>query len=258
MAGDSGLTSPWGASRREGDVADRRAELAANAEAVRSRIAAACTAAGRPADSVRVVAITKTWPASDVRLLAGLGFRDVGENRDQEARPKAAQCADLELTWHFVGQLQRNKAASVVSYAHVVQSVDRARLIAALDRAAEQAGRRVGVCIQVDLDPEAGGEADPHLGRGGARADQVLALADLVVTTQNLDLLGVMAVAPLGVDPRGPFDRLAAIHRSLLALHPTALMRSAGMSADLEAAVLAGATHLRLGSALLGHREPLK
>lgn len=258
MAGDPDSTTPAGAVRGEGESESRRAELAANAEVVRRRIAAACAAAGRPTGSVRVVAITKTWPASDVRLLAGLGFRDVGENRDQEARPKAAACADLELTWHFVGQLQRNKAASVVSYAHVVQSVDRAKLVAALDRAAVQAGRRVGVCIQVDLDPEARGEVDPHVGRGGAAPEDVLDLADLVVTTRSLDLLGVMAVAPLGIDPRGPFDLLAGVHERLLAQHPTASMRSAGMSVDLEAAVGAGATHVRIGSALLGHREPLK
>lgn len=258
MAGDSAPTSPVGESLRTDEIQARRAELAANAEALRGRIAAACAAAGRPSSSVRVVAITKTRPASDVRLLAGLGFRDVGENRDQEARPKAAACADLSLTWHFVGQLQRNKAASVASYAHVVQSVDRAKLVAALDRAAVQGGRRLGVCIQVDLDPEARGEVDPHAGRGGAAPKDVLAIADLVVTTQNLDLLGVMAVAPLGIDPHGAFDLLAVAHERLLAQHPTATMRSAGMSADLEAAISAGATHVRIGSALLGHREPLK
>jgi pyridoxal phosphate enzyme (YggS family) len=236
----------------------RTEELAANLTSVRARIDAAVSAAGRSAGSVTVVAITKTWPASDVRILAGLGVDHVGENRDQEARPKAAECADLSLTWHFVGQLQRNKAGSVAHYATIVESVDRVPLVAALDRAAGQVGRRIGVCLQVDL-VEA---PDPvHTGpgrRGGARPDEVLDLAAEVAGAGNLDLLGVMAVAPLGVDPRGPFDRLAAVHERLLVEHPGATMRSAGMSGDLEEAVAAGATHVRLGSALLGHRKSLK
>lgn len=236
----------------------RTEELAANLTSVRARIDAAVSAAGRSAGSVTVVAITKTWPASDVRILAGLGVDHVGENRDQEARPKAAECADLSLTWHFVGQLQRNKAGSVAHYATIVESVDRVPLVAALDRAAGQVGRRIGVCLQVDLveapDPVQTGPGR----RGGARPDEVLALAAEVAGAGNLDLLGVMAVAPLGVDPRGPFDRLAAVHERLLVEHPGATMRSAGMSGDLEEAVAAGATHVRLGSALLGHRKSLK
>lgn len=201
------------------------------------------------------MAITKTRPASDVRLVAGLGLRDVGENRDQEARAKVAACADLPLTWHFVGQLQRNKAASVATYAHVVHSVDRDALVTALDRAAGRVGRRIGACIQVDL---ADASADGGAGRGGAHPGVVLDLAALVASSVNLDLRGVMAVAPLGIDPRGPFERLAAIRAQVLAEHPGASMMSAGMSADLEAAIAAGATHVRLGSALLGHRTTLK
>jgi pyridoxal phosphate enzyme (YggS family) len=235
----------------------RRGELAANLEEVQHRIAAACAAADRDPASVTVVAITKTWPVADVELLAELGIRHVGENRDQEARDKAAACAGLGLTWHFVGQLQRNKAASVARYADVVESVDRSALVAALDRGVQRAGRRVGVCIQVDLD-ERPDPADGDTGRGGARPAEVLALADEVAASGALDLLGVMAVAPLGADPRPAFDRLAAIHGQLQAQHPGAGMRSAGMSADLEPAIAAGATHVRLGSALLGHRTPLK
>jgi hypothetical protein len=232
----------------------RRTQLAANLAAVRQRIETACRVAGRHGEEVTIVAITKTFPASDVRLLAELGITDVGENRDQDARPKAQACADLGLTWHFVGQLQRNKAASVASYAAIVESVDRARLVTALDRAAGQAGRRLGACLQVDLD-----ERPPDVGpstaeRGGCAPAELLALAGQVAASEHLDLLGVMAVAPLGVDPRGAFDRLADLHVGLLAEHPGATMRSAGMSGDLEAAIAAGATHVRLGSALLGRR----
>jgi PLP dependent protein len=240
----------------------RRTELAANLAVVQQRVGTACAAAGRDPGSVTIVAITKTWPVADVELLAELGIRHVGENRDQEARDKAAACAGLGLTWHFVGQLQRNKAASVARYADVVESVDRSALVAALDRAAQHAGRRLGVCVQVDLDerPDTAGldSAGGAPGRGGADPGVVLALADEVAGSSSLDLLGVMAVAPLGADPRPAFDRLAAIHEQLLAEHPGAVMRSAGMSADLEPAIAAGATHIRLGSALLGHRAPLK
>jgi hypothetical protein len=236
----------------------RRAALAENLAVVTERVAAACLAADRDPQEVTIVAITKTWPASDVELLAELGIRHVGENRDQEAREKASACAGLGLTWHFVGQLQRNKAASVARYADVVESVDRPSLAAALDRGAQQAGRRLGVCIQVDLDetPHEGGAGG--VVRGGAAPDDVLSLAEQVVGCGSLALLGVMAVAPLGVDPAPAFDRLAIIHEQVMAHHPGATMRSAGMSGDLEPAIAAGATHIRLGSALLGHREPLK
>ena len=236
----------------------RRAELAQNLTSVTQRITAACVAADRDPQEVTIVAITKTWPAGDVELLAELGIRHVGENRDQEAREKAAACAGLGLTWHFVGQLQRNKAASVAGYADIVESVDRASLVAALDQGAERAGRRLGVCIQVDLDrtPADGTAGGPA--RGGAGPDEVLGLADQIGACDRLDLLGVMAVAPLGADPGAAFDRLAAIHEQVRAQHPGATMRSAGMSGDLEPAIAAGATHIRLGSALLGHRESLK
>jgi len=239
------------------EASPRAVELRARLAQVRERIAAACAAAGRPATEVTLVAITKTHPAEDVRLLAGLGVTHVGENRDQEARPKALACSDLPLTWHFVGQLQRNKAISVAQYAQIVESVDRTALVGALDRAADRSGGRLGVCVQVDLDEEPGPADAPHL-RGGARPDAAVELADAVAATAHLDLLGVMAVAPLGADPAAAFARLAATHEAVLAHHPQARMRSAGMSADLEAAVAAGATHVRLGSALLGPRSDLK
>jgi hypothetical protein len=228
---------------------DRLAELAANLGRVRARLAAACRAAGRDPEAVSLVAITKTWPADDVRRLAALGVRDVGENRDQEARPKAAACADLGLVWHFVGQLQTNKARSVAGYADVVHSVDRPRLVSALDRGAVEAGRAVGVLLEVALDGEAG--------RGGAPTAEVPALAALVAESAALRLLGVMGVAPLGADPAPAFARLAAVSAALRSEHPQAGWISAGMSGDLEAAIAAGATHVRVGTALLGRRGPL-
>jgi pyridoxal phosphate enzyme (YggS family) len=227
----------------------RREDLAANLAAVRERIAKACEAAGRSPDEVTLVAVTKTFPASDVRLLAELGVTDVAENRDQEAAPKAAECGDLGVTWHFVGQLQTNKARSVVSYSDVVHSVDRPRLVTALSHAAAGAGRSLRCLIQVALD-----EAE---GRGGVRPDGVRALADAIAAAEALELGGVMAVAPLGADPAPAFDRLAEISLSLRGEYPAAKTVSAGMSGDMEQAIESGATHVRVGTALLGGRRAI-
>ncbi len=227
----------------------RTDDLAANLAAVRERIAKACAAAGRSADEVTLVAVTKTFPASDVRLLAGLGIDQVAENRDQEAGGKAAECEDLDLTWHFVGQLQTNKVRSVLSYADVVHSVDRERLVTALSREAERSGRSPRCLIQVSLDDSEG--------RGGVRPDGVLALADRLAAAPGLELGGVMAVAPLGADPAPAFDRLAEVVTSLRADHPAAKMVSAGMSGDMEHAIARGATHVRVGTALLGGRRAI-
>jgi pyridoxal phosphate enzyme (YggS family) len=243
----AGTSGPAGAQR------DRSADIAGGIAAVRARIEQAATAAGRDPALVTVVVVTKTFPVSDVRALHALGVRDVGENRDQEAAPKAQQCADLDLRWHFVGQLQTNKAASVATYASVVHSVDRPRLVAAMDAAAHRAGRELDVLVQVDLDERA-----PAVGRGGAAPGDLPALADAVATTEALRLRGLMAVAPLGQDPEPAFARLAALAAELRAAHPAATWVSAGMSDDLEAAVAAGATHVRVGSAILGHRPPLR
>jgi PLP dependent protein len=229
----------------------RAAELSANLRALRARIAAACAAAHRPAEAVTLIAITKTFPASDVRLLASLGVTDVGENKDQEAVQKAAECADVEppLRWHFVGQLQVNKAKSVVRYADVVHSVDRSRLIGALGSRARAAGRVITCLIQVDLDPH------PDPGRGGASPGEVPALAAEVAGTSGLLLGGVMAIAPLGAPPRPAFHRLAEVAGLVAATYPGATMISAGMTGDLEEAIAEGATHVRVGTALLGGRR---
>ena len=227
----------------------REQQLATNLRRLEDRVAAACRRAGRPRRDVRVIAVTKTWPARDVRRLAGLGMREVAENRDQEAAPKARACADLDLVWHFVGQLQTNKARSVAAYADVVHTVDRPRLVTSLARGAAEHGRSLRALLQVRLDD------DPH--RGGADAGELAALADLVERTQGLELAGLMAVAPLGADAQSFFARLVRLAHDLRQDHPQAGWLSAGMSGDLEAAVRYGATHLRIGTALLGSRPPL-
>jgi len=232
---------------------ERGQQLAAALAAVRERIERAGAAAGRDPAGLTLVVVTKTFPADDVARLADLGVTDVGENRDQEAAAKAHALVDRGLRWHFVGQLQRNKARSVAGYADVVHSLDRARLVAALDHGAEAAGRRIDVLVQVDLD-----EAGPAAGRGGARPGEVPAIAAEVAASSGLRLRGVMAVAPLDQDPAEAFARLRELSLALRADHPGAGAISAGMSGDLEQAVAAGATHLRVGNAILGRRPPLQ
>ena len=229
----------------------RRAELAAGLASVRERIDAARASAGRD-DEVGLVVVTKFFPASDVRLLADLGVREVGENRHQEAEAKAAECAGLDLVWHYIGALQSNKAAAVARYAGVVESLDRPKLVRGLDRGAAERGSPLDVLVQVSLDPP-GAE---H--RAGAAPDDVPALAAAVEAAEHLRLRGLMAVAPLGEDPAAAFDRLARVRERLLADHPHADRLSAGMSGDLEQAVAAGATHVRVGSAILGSRPAVR
>ncbi len=235
---------------RPAEQAGRAEELAANLAAVRARIAAATRACDRPAESVTLVVITKNWPGSDVRTLAGLGVTDVGENRDQEAHAKAGECADLGLRWHFVGQLQTNKARSVACYADVVHSVDRAKLVGALGAGARAASRVLGCLIQVSLDGD--------VARGGALPVDVPWLAQQIVATGGLELRGLMGVAPLSSPPAPAFARLAAVSADLRSDHPDAGWISAGMSGDLEQAIAAGATHVRVGSAILGARPALR
>ncbi len=230
----------------------RADELAANLLAVRRRIDVACEAAGREAGEVGLTVVTKFFPASDVRILADLGVRDVGENRHQEAAAKAADCGDLPLRWHFIGALQSNKAAAVASYADVVESLDRPKLVGGLQRGAHERGHGVDVLLQVSLDPP-GAE---H--RAGAEPADLSALAAAVVDSGSLRLRGLMAVAPLGEDPDAAFRRLAEIREEFLVEHPEATDLSAGMSQDLEAAIRHGATRVRVGSAVLGPRPSVQ
>ena len=237
-------------------VDERRDFLAQRLQEVRERIDRARTAAGRT-DDVDLVVVTKTFPASDVDLLADLGVRDVGENRDQEAKAKRAQVTSGDLRWHMIGRLQRNKASSVARWADVVESVDRLPLVGALADAAARAERadRLGVLIQVSLDPPEAGD------RGGAEPADVLQIARAIAERPELELQGVMAVAPhpdTGIDPLAAFRRLADVAARLKRDHPGALTVSAGMSEDLEEAVACGATQVRIGGAILGQRPSVQ
>lgn len=231
-------------------MSDRRNELAANLSLVLDRIERAADAAGRDARDVQLIVVTKYFPVSDVDLLVDLGIRHIGENKDQEASAKVAELARRgDLTVHFIGQLQSNKVANVASYADVVQSVDRAKVVAGLARAAERDGRALDILLQVALDGSGG--------RGGVDPDEALVLADLVAESSALTLRGVMAVAPREGSPRHAFARLREVAGGIRAAHPRATWISAGMSGDLEDAVAEGATHLRVGSAILGSRPSL-
>lgn len=236
------------------ELDDRSRELRDNLAAVRARIADAARAAGRAADDVTLIVVSKYFPVADVRRLIDLGVTDFGENKDQEASAKfaeifagASEQTRAALRLHFVGQLQSNKAGHVAAYADVVQSVDRAKIASALAKGAERHGRTLEVMVQVDLDG-----SDP--GRGGALPEQIADLAAHVAGLEQLRLSGLMAVAPRGADPDAAFALLAELSRDLRAAHPSADRISAGMSGDLEQGVRHGATHVRIGSAVLGPR----
>jgi len=239
-------------------VTDRRQELARNLETQRARIAAACADVGRDPAGITLVAITKTYPVDDVLRLAGLGVRDIGESRDQEAAAKAtaAAAAGADVRWHFVGHLQRNKCRSVVRYADMVHSIDGVLLARELASAADRyREHRLDVLLQISIDgnPARGGAIE-----GAEDVDREVraVLDEIVAHPDTLRLRGVMAIAPIRWSPRAAFERLADIGDWIRAEHPDATVVSAGMSADLEAAVAAGATHVRLGSAILGNRVP--
>jgi pyridoxal phosphate enzyme (YggS family) len=240
----------------------RPAELVAAVAAVRAHLADAATAANRDAWSVTLIAVTKTFPVSDIEILLGLGVADIAESKDQEARAKQAQLAAsnrndprggggrgaLTARWHFVGRLQTNKCRSVARYAHCVHTVDRLPVADALADGVEAAGRPpLPVFAQVSLDE------DPD--RGGISIVRLPGLAERIAADERLRLLGVMAVPPLGQPPEQAYERLAEVSAHLRESHPDATAISAGMSGDYEVAVKFGATHVRIGSALLGRRD---
>ncbi len=236
------VDKPPAAERRRDELARRRAE-------VLQRVAAAAAAAGRQPEELTVITVTKTFPASDVGLLHELGVLDIGENRAQELASKISQLradAPSPIRWHFIGQLQSNKAALIARECTALHTLDRAALLAPLDRAAARAGRVLDVFVQLSLD------GDPH--RGGAVEAEIPGLADAVAGCSALRLVGLMSVPPLGTAPRPAFARLRAVSERMLASHPDARALSAGMSADLEDAVMEGATHLRIGTDLMGSR----
>jgi pyridoxal phosphate enzyme (YggS family) len=232
------------------DSERRREELVGRRETVMRRVGAAAAAAGRQPEDLTVVTVTKTFPASDVALLRELGVLDIGENRAQELASKVADLASppaaAAIRWHFIGQLQGNKAALIARECTALHTLDRPALVAPLQRAAARAGRILDVFLQLSFD------GDPK--RGGIVEAEILPLADAVAASGALRLAGLMGVPPLGSAPRPAFARLRNVSERLRASHPGAGALSAGMSADLEDAVMEGATHLRIGTDLMGSR----
>jgi len=210
--------------------------------AVMDAVHSAARDAGRDPEDITTVVVTKFHPASLVRELYELGVRDVGESRHQEAQPKHEELSDLDLTWHFVGQLQSNKALAVSSYCQVIHSLDRSSLVTKL----AQASRVVDVFIELNLTD------DP--GRGGVWPDDLAALVEQVIATPSLQLRGLMAVAPQEEAPAAAFERVLAYRESLVALSPSSTELSLGMSGDFAEAIAVGATHLRIGTAITGKR----
>jgi pyridoxal phosphate enzyme (YggS family) len=216
--------------------------LAERLATVRAGIADAAAQAGRDPRDITTIVVTKFHPATLVRQLFDLGVREVGENRHQEAQAKVAELGDLDLGWNFIGQLQSKKARQVREYAHSVHSLDRESVVDAL---ASTNGSLDGF-VQLNLTD------DPT--RGGVTDDRLVPLTERVLNTPGLTLRGVMAVAPIGEDPRRAFERVRLASERVRQIAPDARFISAGMSGDYREAILEGATHLRIGSAITGNR----
>ena len=214
--------------------------------AVRGAIADAARAADRDPAGITTIVVTKFHPPSLVRELATLGVRDFGENRHQEAEAKAAELTDVDAAWHFIGQLQSNKARAVRRYASAIHSVDRTSLVRALGDPEPGDTHPLDVFIQVDLSD------DP--GRGGVVPAELDPLVDAVLAKGDLRLRGLMAVAPLGADPARAFAAVRGLAERVRVAAPSATALSMGMSGDFAAAIREGATHLRIGTAITGKR----
>jgi hypothetical protein len=225
---------------------NRQEEIAHNLALVREKIQTSARASNRNLNEIELIAVTKTFPASDVEILHELGMRDFGENRDSEG---SAKSLEVQGNWHFQGQIQGNKLKSITKWAHFIHSLDshdHLEKIATLCK--ERQGAPLGIFIQVSLD-------GAH-GRGGVLAQELSRLADEVISTAGIQLMGLMAVAPLGVEADKAFAELAVIHGAFSRNYPNALALSAGMSGDYESAISHGATHIRVGSSILGSRTP--
>jgi pyridoxal phosphate enzyme (YggS family) len=222
-------------------MSNRKAEIARNLQEVKERIIRAAQSVNRDPAEIKLVVVTKTFPISDIEILRELGESNFGENRDQEAAPKAQS---IPATWHFQGQIQSNKIKSICEWADVIHSISNEKEILKF----AQSPRKHQVFLQVSLD----GQED----RGGASPANLAQLANLVNESNNLDLLGLMAVAPLGVEAMKAFADLAQINQGFAVEYPNSKFLSAGMSGDFEAAIKYGATHIRVGSSILGSRSP--
>ena len=215
---------------------NRMEEISENLDVVRSKIAKVAN------HEVTLIAVTKTFPVADAQILHDLGVRDFGENRDAEGAEKSAVVSG---TWHFQGQIQSNKLKSITSWASVIHSLDDPRHFEIIEKVAPH---RLQIFLQLSLD------GSDH--RGGAALEKLMDLAELVENSPNHTLAGLMSVPPVEMDPDQAFAQLAAIRTDFLKQFPLAQSLSAGMSGDYELAISHGATHVRVGSSILGSRSP--
>jgi pyridoxal phosphate enzyme (YggS family) len=221
----------------------REIEIAQALKTVEDRIAAAATKAGRARNEITLIAVTKTYPASDVEILRNLGVQNFGENRNEEGVAKSALVSG---TWHFQGQVQSRKLRDIASWATYIHSLDSADHIEKLSRIATEIGKEISIFLQLSLDGAPG--------RGGVVASEIRALADSVANLPQIKMVGLMCVPPVELEHERAFSEIADIHQGFLVNFPTATFLSAGMSSDYEVAITHGATHLRVGSQILGSR----
>lgn len=226
----------------------RKDQILSNLESVKEKISAAAQAAGRSPSEITLIAVTKTFPVSDLEILYELGVRNFGENRDQEAAPKVG-VLPADITWHFQGGIQSNKLKSISNWASVIHSVDKFKYAQMISQFS--VGKTKEIFIQVSLDtlPQSREGVDP--------AD-LMQLAEQIMSLPNLEVKGLMAVAPLDQPTEQAFVRLQQIQRKFIQLYPAASSLSSGMSGDYELAISLGATHVRIGSSILGNRSPIK
>jgi pyridoxal phosphate enzyme (YggS family) len=224
-------------------MSQREIELADALKSVEKRIASAAKAAGRNRSEITLIAVTKTYPVTDVEILANLGIRNFGENRSDEGLQKAEI---VPATWHFQGQVQGRKLKEIARWATFIHSIDSGDHISKLSRICSELDRRISIFLQLSLD----GAPD----RGGVSADQLVQLADQVASDSNLHLAGLMCVPPVGYEFNRAFSEISQVHSAFKNSHPDASALSAGMSSDFEVAIAYGATHLRVGSEILGSR----
>ena len=223
---------------------NRTSEITANLNDVKAKIASAALKAGRDADEITLIVVTKTFPVSDLEILYSLGVREFGENRDQEAAEKVARLPS-DINWNFQGGIQSNKLKSITTWAGCIHSVDKLKYAQIISE--QNTGKPKEIFIQVSLD-------QPPESRGGVDPTKLLDLASQITKLPGISLKGLMAVAPLDLPEEQAFLKLKEIQADFVAVFKDAKYLSAGMSGDYEMAISYGATHLRIGSSILGNR----
>ena len=223
---------------------NRTSEITANLNDVKAKIASAALKAGRDADEITLIVVTKTFPVSDLEILYSLGVREFGENRDQEAAEKVAKLPS-DINWNFQGGIQSNKLKSITTWAGCIHSVDKLKYAQIISE--QNTGKPKEIFIQVSLD-------QPPESRGGVDPEKLIDLASEITKLPGISLKGLMAVAPLDLPEEQAFLKLKEIQADFVAVFKDAKYLSAGMSGDYEMAISYGATHLRIGSSILGNR----